>query len=90
MKVAQSIRSKLEAAFAPQHLVVEDESHRHAGHAGARPEGETHFRVTMVSPTFAGVGRVDRSRRVHEVLADELKGPVHALALTLKAPGEGL
>ncbi len=90
MKVAQSIRSKLEAAFQPQHLVVEDESHRHAGHAGARPEGETHFRVTMVSPTFAGVSRVDRSRRVHEALADELKGPVHALALSLKAPGEGL
>ncbi len=89
MKVAQSIRSKLEAAFQPQHLVVEDESHRHAGHAGARPEGETHFRVTMVAPGFAGMSRVDRSRRVHEALADELKGPVHALALSLKAPGEG-
>ncbi len=89
MKVAQSIRTKLEAAFQPQHLVVEDESHRHAGHAGARPEGETHFRVTMVAPGFAGMSRVDRSRRVHEALADELKGPVHALALSLKAPGEG-
>jgi BolA protein len=89
MKVAESIRRKLEAAFEPQQLVVEDESHRHAGHAGARPEGETHFRVTLVSPRFAGVSRIDRSRRVHEVLADELKGPVHALALSLKAPDEG-
>ncbi len=90
MKVAASIRRKLEEAFQPSQLVVEDESHRHAGHAGARPEGETHFRVTMVAPAFAGVGRVDRARRVHEVLADELKGPVHALALGLKAPGEGV
>lgn len=90
MKVAASIRRKLEEAFQPSQLVVEDESHRHAGHAGARPEGETHFRVTMVAPAFAGIGRVDRSRRVHEVLADELKGPVHALALSLKAPGEGV
>lgn len=88
MKVAETIRQKLEAAFAPQHLLVEDESHRHAGHAGARPEGETHFRVTLVAPGFAGMSRVDRSRRVHEVLAEELKGPVHALALSLKAPDE--
>ena len=88
MSVAQSIRQKLEAAFQPSHLVVEDESHRHAGHAGARPEGETHFRVTMVAAAFSGVSRIDRQRRVHQVLEQELKGPVHALALSLKATDE--
>ena len=88
MRVAESIRVKLEAAFQPERLIVEDESHRHAGHAGARPEGETHFHVTMVSAVFDGVSRIDRQRRVHQVLAEELKGPVHALALTLKAPTE--
>ncbi|MSP50368.1 MAG: BolA family transcriptional regulator [Alphaproteobacteria bacterium] len=88
MKVADSIRRKLDQAFRPEHLDVEDESHRHAGHAGARPEGETHFHVTLVSAAFAGVSRIDRQRRVHEILAEELKGPVHALALSLKAPEE--
>ena len=56
-----------------------------SGKVSRQPQG-----VTMVSPAFAGVSRVDRSRRVHEALADELKGPVHALALSLKAPGEGV
>jgi BolA protein len=88
MKVADAIRQKLTAALQPTQLVVEDESHRHAGHAGARPEGETHFRVTMVSAAFSGVSRIDRSRRVHEILAEELNGPVHALALSLKSPAD--
>ncbi|MBM3546023.1 MAG: BolA family transcriptional regulator [Alphaproteobacteria bacterium] len=88
MKVADSIRRKLTEALQPTTLVVEDESHRHAGHVGARPEGETHFRVTMVSSAFAGVSRIDRQRRVHQLLAEELKGPVHALALSLKSPEE--
>ncbi len=88
MRVAESIRRKLEAAFQPERLVVEDESHRHAGHAGARPEGETHFRVTMVSASFDGLSRIDRQRRVYQVLAEELKGPVHALALTLRGAAE--
>jgi len=88
MKVAEAIRRKLDSAFQPEQILVEDESHRHAGHAGARPEGETHFRVTLVSAAFAGVSRLDRQRRVHQILAEELKGPVHALALTLKAPDE--
>ena len=55
---------------------------------GARPEGETHFRVTIVSAAFAGTGRVQRHRMVHEVLADELRDRVHALALLLRAPEE--
>ena len=63
-------------------------SHRHAGHAGARPGGETHFRVTIVSAAFAGKGRVERHRMVNAALAEELAGPVHALAVHPAAPGE--
>jgi len=92
MRVADSIRQKLTAAFAPQSLDVVDESHRHAGHAGATrddgSQGETHFHVRLVTAAFDGVSRVERQRRVHAVLADELKGPVHALSLTLLAPPE--
>jgi BolA family transcriptional regulator, general stress-responsive regulator len=92
MRVADSIRQKLAAAFAPQSLEVVDESHRHAGHAGATrddgSQGETHFHVRLVTAAFAGVSRVERQRRVYAVLADELKGPVHALSLTLLAPPE--
>jgi len=92
MRVADSIRQKLTAAFSPQSLDVVDESHRHAGHAGATrddsSQGETHFHVRLVTTAFDGVSRVERQRRVHAVLADELKGPVHALSLTLLAPAE--
>jgi BolA protein len=88
MTVAETIRTKLEAAFAPTHLDVRDESAMHEGHAGARPGGETHFRVAIVSNAFEGLSRVDRHRRVHDVLDAELKGRVHALALTLLTPDE--
>jgi BolA protein len=92
MRVADSIRQKLTAAFAPQSLEVVDESHRHAGHAGATrddgSQGETHFHVRLVTAAFDGVSRVERQRRVHAVLADELKGPVHALSLSLLTPPE--
>lgn len=82
------IESALTATFAPTFLEVVDDSHRHAGHAGARPEGETHYSVRLVSPAFAGVGRVERHRKVNAVLANEFEQGLHALALTLKAPGE--
>lgn len=82
MTVAESIRDKLTARFAPLRLEVIDESHRHAGHAGARPEGETHFAVTIVSAAFDGLGRVARQRLVYETLAEELATRVHALSLT--------
>jgi BolA family transcriptional regulator, general stress-responsive regulator len=92
MRVADSIRLKLTAAFTPQSLEVVDESHRHAGHAGATrddgSQGETHFHVRLVSAAFEGVSRVERQRRVYAALSDELKGPVHALSLTLLAPPE--
>lgn len=88
MNVADSIRDKLTLRFAPTRLVIVDESHRHAGHSGARPGGETHFAVTIASATFAGLNRVARQRLVYETLADELATRVHALSLTTLATGE--
>ena len=88
MAVAETIRAKLEAAFSPERLDVRDDSARHAGHAGAREGGETHFHVTIVSSKFEGLTRVDRHRRVHQLLDAELKDRVHALALTLLTPDE--
>ncbi len=82
MSIARTIEQKLTAAFAPVSLNIVDESHLHANHVGARPEGETHFRVEIVSAAFEGVSRVARQRMVYELLAEELKGPVHALSLS--------
>ena len=86
MAVAQNIEDKLREAFAPSSLKVIDESHLHAGHVGARPEGETHFRVEVVAAAFADLRRVDRQRMIYQVLADELAGPVHALSVMASAP----
>jgi BolA protein len=88
MTTAETIRMKLEAAFAPASLDIRDESERHRGHGGWREGGETHFRVSIVSNAFEGLSRVERYRRVHDVLDVELKGGVHALALTLLTPHE--
>ena len=78
----------LRAAFAPSFLAVEDDSARHAGHAGARPGGETHYRVAMVSQAFEGRSRVERQRAVHAVLEAEFATGLHALNLTLRSPVE--
>ena len=86
MSVAETIRNKLTAALSPSHLEVIDESHLHAGHIGARPEGETHFKVIVVSMVFAGESRVAAQRRINKILADELAGPVHALSISASAP----
>ncbi len=88
MTIADTIRAKLTAALAPDALAIEDESDRHAGHSGARPEGETHFRVRIVSAQFEGVSRVERQRRVYAILDDELNSRVHALALATLTPAE--
>ena len=88
MPVADTIRRKLTERFAPVRLEIVDKSHRHAGHAGARPEGETHFQVTIVSAAFAGQNRVARQRLVYDTLAEELATRVHALSLTTLAPDE--
>ena len=86
--VADTIRAKLTHAFAPVELVIEDESARHVGHMGARPEGETHFRLRIVSAKFEGLSRVERQRRVYDALKVELATRVHALALTTLTPSE--
>lgn len=88
MTVAQTIRGKLTAALAPTELEVEDESARHAGHAGARPGGESHFRVRIVSDAFAGATRIARHRQIYAILDKELAAGVHALALTTLTPEE--
>lgn len=88
MSVAASIERKLTEALHPTRLEIEDESARHRGHTGYREGGETHFRVTIVSPAFAGQNRVARQRLVYKILADELAGRVHALALTALTPDE--
>jgi len=92
MRVADAIREKLTAAFSPSTLEITDESARHAGHAGAARAdggaGETHFHVCMVTAAFAGVSRVERQRRVHAALAEELAESVHALSLKLQTPEE--
>jgi BolA protein len=80
---AATLEAKLRAAFAPEHLEVIDESEAHRGHAGWREGGGTHYRVVMRAAALDGLGRVERSRAVHRVLADELAGGVHALALDL-------
>jgi stress-induced morphogen len=85
---AERIRSTLQARFAPVALEVADDSAKHAGHMGARPEGETHYSVLLVSPLFQGMSRVVRSRAVHEALSAEFASGLHALALTLRAPEE--
>jgi BolA family transcriptional regulator, general stress-responsive regulator len=89
MSVSEDIRRKLTAAFAPVELVVDDESARHAGHAGAREGGETHFHVRIVSDAFAGLSRVERQRRIYTVLAEEMRDRVHALSLDVKVAGDG-
>lgn len=88
MTVADAIREKLVAAFSPARLEVRDESHLHKGHAGARPGGESHFRVLIVSTAFEGLSRLARQRAVNAALKDELAGPVHALAMTVLTPAE--
>ena len=88
MSVAASVRARLTDAFEPTRLDVVDESHLHAGHAGARPEGETHFRVEIVAAAFDGISRVERQRMVYRALKDELGDRIHALALRARSPGE--
>jgi BolA protein len=88
MRMQERIRARLLDDLAPMHLDVIDESAQHAGHAGARPGGETHYRIDIVSPAFAGKSRVQRHRLVYDALAAEIADGVHALALATRAPGE--
>jgi BolA protein len=95
MAVGDRIKAKLQAALTPAFLEIIDESHKHASHAHAvqrrgiaGAEGETHFRVKVISETFRGKSRIDRHRAIHALLETEFEGGMHALAIEAKAPGE--
>jgi BolA protein len=88
MAMKDRIEARLREGLLPLELDVIDESHLHAGHAGARAGGETHYRVHIVSESFVGKSRVARHRMVNALLGEELATGVHALALRTRAPGE--
>jgi len=87
VSIAAQIRQRL-AALEPLALDVVDESAQHAGHAGAQPGGETHWRVSIVSPRFAGQSVVARHRMIYQALGELIQNPIHALAITARAPEE--
>jgi BolA protein len=86
--IFEAIQQKLTSDFAPTRLEIEDDSARHAGHAGAHPAGESHFNVTIESAVFSGQAKVARQRMVYRTLSEELAGQLHALSLKALAPGE--
>lgn len=83
--VERAMRERL-AALAPVALQVEDESAQHAGHAGARPSGGSHWRLTIVSEAFRGKSAVARHRMVYEALGDLMERDIHALRIEALAP----
>ena len=89
MRTEDVITKKLTAAFTPETLKVTDESHLHAGHAGHREGGQTHYRVYIVADAFKGKTRIERHRLINATLTEELAGSIHALAIHAAAPGEG-
>jgi BolA protein len=84
VSIHQRIQQKLEGALAPLHLDVENESRMHS----VPPGSETHFKVIVVSPAFEGMGLIDRHRRVHAILSEELAGGVHALTIRALTPAQ--
>ena len=82
------IRRRLERSLAPVRLEIQDDSAKHAGHAGAAPGGNTHWSVTIVSAAFAGRNTVARHRLVYEALGDLMGNPIHALQISARAPAE--
>ncbi len=88
MTIAEQIHEIVSEALQPVRLEVADKSHLHAGHAGTRPEGETHFHLTIVSAAFEGENRVARHRRVNTLLAKLLADRVHAMQLKTLTPEE--
>lgn len=88
MRYRTAIETKLTAALHPQYLEVIDNSAKHAGHAGAHPEGESHFKVIVVAEAFEGRNRVQRQRMVYDALAVEMAEHIHALELQTRTPAE--
>jgi len=89
-EIAERLQKKLESAFKPLRLEIQDDSAKHSGHSGAREGGESHFSVVIVSQAFEGLNRVARQRLVNQALSEELAGPVHALALKTLTPDEAV
>jgi len=87
LNVEARIRERL-AALDPESIELRDDSARHAGHAGARPGGGTHWTLVIVSKQFAGKPTLARHRLVYRALGELLRDPIHALAITARAPGE--
>lgn len=84
--IADTIRNRLQAAFAPEIIELADESHKHIGHAGNRGGG--HYRLLIVSPLFAGMNRIARQRAVQEQLQDLYAADIHALSIRAQTPEE--
>ena len=87
MSVAARIRERL-AALEPVDLDLVDESEQHVGHAGHRPGGNTHWRLSITSPRFSGKSTVARHRMVYEALGELMQNPIHALAINARSPEE--
>jgi BolA protein len=87
MTVAETIRARL-AQLEPQALELIDESEMHRGHAGYREGGNTHWRLSIVSPRFAGQSTVARHRMIYQALGELMQNPIHALAITARSPQE--
>jgi BolA family transcriptional regulator, general stress-responsive regulator len=87
LSVAQEIRARL-ATLQPEHLELVDESEAHRGHAGYREGGNTHWRLTIIAPAFAGKPTVARHRMVYQALGELMQDPIHALAINARAPDE--
>ncbi len=90
MSVETTMREKLTRALQPTRLDIVNELHLHAGHRSSPGTGESHFSVLVVSPAFRGKSRVDRHRMINEILAAELAGSVHALAIKAYGPDEAV
>lgn len=88
MRVRALLEQRLRGALAPEALEIEDQSAMHAGHAGARPEGESHFRVAVVAAAFEGQSRVARQRMVLDAAGDLMRTDIHALSITTLTPAE--
>jgi len=88
MRIRNAIESKLNAALSPERLDIIDNSGKHVGHAGAHPEGESHFKLVVVASAFEGQNRVQRQRMVYAALAEEMADHIHALELTTLTPEE--
>jgi len=84
MRVKEQIEQRLQEAFSPQKLSIEDVSYMHAGHAGAPEGGESHFELTISAAVFQDKSRIAAHRMINEILADLLKGPIHALQIKIE------